>query len=404
MPKRKSRRPQPLAPPPQSSALRSRKRARQVTTLFHKYTTERDEAVRQAKKAGCCLDDDDDDKVGFNNNNDINSKLSPHQRQLLAEVKKWDDKLSEIGGREEYQRASQMNTALFSTSKWVLGILGKWGWLDGLPLSSSSGTNDSIILSQKNGKKEKVQRRNVRLLEVGAINTQLLDAAERTRMRKTTNNHKPNNDAQGTTRKLEEDVPTKRVYHLDVNAIDIRSTDARIQQLDFFDLPLPCSNDIVATEDIASFSTNTTQQYYYDVIVNSMVINCVTTPAKRGQMLSLCYKHLCPGGVLFLTLPKLCLIQSKYMSRSYFEEVLTNGVGFEILQDVARESPKIAFFVLRKPERGNDTKVQGNKGNNSKIETGDHDKYNRMPVLHRGKKFRNTFAVTLDKEDVGANK
>ena len=85
------------------------------------------------------------------------------------------------------------------------------------------------------------------------------------------------------------------------------------------------------------------------------------------------------------------------MSRSYFEEILTNGVGFEILQDVARESPKIAFFVLRKPERGNDTQVQGNS---SKINLGDPDKYNRMPVLHRGKKFRNTFAVTLDKEEV----
>lgn len=397
MPKRKSRRPQPLAPPPQSSSLRSRKRARQVTTLFHKYTTERDAAVHKAKKAGCCVDEDD--KVGFNNNNDINSKLSPHQIQLLAEVKKWDDKLADIGGREEYQRASQMNTALFSTSKWVLGILGKWGWLDGLPLSSSVTTNDSII-SQKNGKKEKVpQRRNVRLLEVGAINTQLLDAAERTRVRTTTNNHKPNNDAQEMS-KIEEEAckTTERVYHLDVKAIDIRSTDSRIQQLDFFDLPLPNCNDSV-TQDIST--TNATQQYYYDVIVNSMVINCVTTPAQRGQMLSLCYKHLRPGGVMFLTLPILCLIQSKFMSRSYFEEILTNGVGFEILQEVGRESPKIAFFVLRKPMRGNDAKVQGNKGSCRNM--GDGDKYNHMPVLHRGKKFRNTFAVTLDKEEVGVN-
>ena len=168
--------------------------------------------------------------------------------------------------------------------------------------------------------------------------------------------------------------------------------------MDFFDLPLPNCNDSV-TQDIST--TNATQQYYYDVIVNSMVINCVTTPAQRGQMLSLCYKHLRPGGVMFLTLPILCLIQSKFMSRSYFEEILTNGVGFEILQEVGRESPKIAFFVLRKPMRGNDAKVQGYKGSCRNM--GDGDKYNHMPVLHRGKKFRNTFAVTLDKEEVGVN-
>ena len=105
---KRSRKPQPLAPPPQSSALRSRERARQVTTLFHKYTQERDAALAR----GTSNDDE--------------------------EVKKLNDKLAEIGGREEYQRASQLNTSLFSTSKWVMGTLGRWGWLDGLPVSSDN--------------------------------------------------------------------------------------------------------------------------------------------------------------------------------------------------------------------------------------------------------------------------
>jgi hypothetical protein len=353
MTKRSRNKPQPLAPPPQSSALRSRKRARQITTLFHKYTQERDAALAR---------DTDDD-----------------------EVKKWNDKLAKIGGREEYQRASQLNTSLFSTSKWVLGILGRWGWLDGLPVTSDKhdvcgvGDDDDDCNSddeeedfnninrrrKENEKKiEKVRRRDVRLLEVGAINTQLIEAAARTRVR--TNHHGDDNNS------LQSDPIIQRVHRLDVTAIDIRSTDTRIQQIDFFNLP------------------PSEPESRYDVIVNSMVINCVTTPELRGKMLLLCFQHLRPGGICFLTLPKLCLIQSKYMSRSSFEEILTRGVGFEIVYDVGRESPKIAFYVLRRPK---------NEIENNQHETHPREwdrKFACLTVLHRAKKFRNTFAVILD--------
>jgi 25S rRNA (adenine2142-N1)-methyltransferase len=257
-----------------------------------------------------------------------------------------------------------MNTSLFSTSKWVLGVLGRWGWLDGLPVSSDiehgSGDEAKSRISHTRGtekdKRVKSRRRDVRVLEVGAINTQLIEAAARTRM-KTDHNR------------------IERVHLLDVKAIDIRSTDPRIQQIDFFDLPAPdpCS--------------------LYDVVVNSMVINCVTTPDGRGRMLSLCFQHLRPGGVFFLTLPKLCLLQSKFMSRSYFEEILTRGVGFEIVHEVGRDSPKISFFVLRRPTE------ERSDGNPSLIRRWD-ERFMRLPVLHRGKKFRNEFAVTLNEETV----
>mmetsp|Transcript_3478 Transcript_3478/g.7674 ORF Transcript_3478/g.7674 Transcript_3478/m.7674 type:complete len:409 (-) Transcript_3478:75-1301(-) len=380
MTKKRTRRPQPLAPPPQSSVLRSRKRARQVTTQFHKFTQGRDAAVARAKAGGCHIDLEDEASVQHSN-----SSLSPRQIELLDEVKKWDGKLSEIGGREEYQRASQMNTSLFSTSKWVMGILGRWGWLDGMPfVSDSSGLEKDTAADApenhqgKKSKKEKIPRRDVRILEVGAINTQLLDAAARTRIMQ---NLAPDNKESQTNTEINTFESnernshinqTERVYHLDVKAIDIRATDPRIQEMNFFDLPLP--------------DTSLSSSQHYDVIVNSMVINCVTTPAQRGQMLALCYKHLRPGGVLFLTLPRLCLVQSKFMSPSYFEEILTKGVGFEVLHDVARESPKIAFFVLRRPL------CNGVSSWN--------DKFTRTPIIHRLKKFRNTFAVTLSKEEV----
>ena len=345
MSKKRSRRPQPLAPPPQAQALRSRKRARQVTTLFHKYTQERDAAVARARAVGC--------PANVTEGNALH--LTPIQLQVLEDVRKIDDKIAAMGGRKEYQRASQLSTSLFSTSKWVLGVLGRWGWLDGFPIERKKST---ISHAQMTNEKEANQRRDVRLLEVGAVNTQLIDAAARTKTHKSDGNNPRNK--------------SERLYCLDVKAIDIRSTDPRIQQTDFFDLHL-----------------NHDPSTFYDVIVISMVINCVTTPAQRGKMLHLCYKYLRPGGVCFLTLPKLCLVQSKFMSRSYFEEILTRGLGFDIMQEVGRDSPKIAFFVLRRPEKSN-----------SSTSGMVNDKFTHMPVLHRGKQFRNTFSVILDVDDV----
>ena len=117
MAKKRMRRPQPLAPPPQSSTLRSRKRARVATTLFHKYTQQRDAAVARAREGGCKIGDDDNilrKQVRVGNRA---QQQEPRKTVLLDEVKKWDGKISEMGGREEYQKASQLNTHLFSTSK-----------------------------------------------------------------------------------------------------------------------------------------------------------------------------------------------------------------------------------------------------------------------------------------------
>ena len=72
------------------------------------------------------------------------------------------------------------------------------------------------------------------------------------------------------------------------------------------------------------------------------------------------------------------------MHRKYFEEILTTAVGFEI--DSAKESPKVAFFVLKRPQ-------------SEPVRNWD-EKFARTKVMNKGKKFRNTFAVTLDQRDV----
>ena len=223
MPSRK-RKAVPLAPKP--PVMRSRKKARQITTLFHKLTRERDIALAQKN---------------------------------FAEVRRLDCKLEEMGGREEYQRASQLSTSFHSTSKWVLGSLVKFGWIHGIA---------EEVEKQEMGKKHhKIRRRPTRLLEVGAINTELLDCAEQM--------EELRDQAEGK-------ATAKRKYNLIVRAIDIHSMAERIEEQDFLTLPFASSN--LAER--------------YDVIVCSMVLNCVTTPSDRGKMCAKLYHHLRPGGTL----------------------------------------------------------------------------------------------------------
>lgn len=310
----------PLAPPP----MKSRKRARVVTTLFHKYTRERDEALH----AG------DSDKV-----------------------KELEQKIDDMGGRQEYQRASQLNTSIFSTSKWVMSVLHKLNLLPrGISLHGQQPTTNPPIKNESTSNDNGVNFRPIKLLEVGAINTQLLDAADNPKL------------------------------NLEVKAIDLQSShEERIEEKDFFLLPLLDGSDV---------------HKRYDVIVCSMVINCVTTPEDRGKMLFLLKRHLRPGGICFLTLPLLCLMQSQYMSKGYFNRLLTEAAGFQLLAN--KETPKIAFYVLSRS-------LTDHVDNSFEdcLQT-INNQWKHVPTLNRGKKYRNKFAVvfatkqTNPKSDNGA--
>jgi 25S rRNA (adenine2142-N1)-methyltransferase len=307
--------------------MKSRKRARQVTTLFHKYTRARDLALQNGES-----------------------------------TKAWDEKLEAIGGRQEYQKASQLSTSFHSTSKWVLGYLQRNGWLYGISTdskeeedSSHHDSNDTNQSAQK-GKRKRAIRKETQLLEVGAINTELLDAAER-----------PVDDNTGDNN----DSKTAKKYRLNVRAIDLHSMHPnRIEEADFLKLPL-----------------NNNTQKQFDVIVCSMVLNCVTTPEARGEMLVRIYHFLRPGGLLFLTIPRLCLSQSPYTNRELFLELLgPTGVGLRL--EETKESPKVAFFICKRPEA--DTR-----------DPSDFDeRWTKLKTLQKGKKYRNPFAVVLGQQIV----
>lgn len=292
--------------------MRSRKKARVVTTLFHKYTRDRELALQQGD---------------------------------TERVRECDEKIMKIGGRQEYQRASQLSTSHHSTSKWVIGVLAQSGMIYGIP--------EGTVTNKK--KKGKVPRRKTRLLEVGAINTELLNAAKET---------VPAEDGNGSVSK----------YRLDVRAIDLHSSHQGIEEADFLTFPL-CHKD---------------PNKRYDVVVCSMVINCVPTPEKRGSMLARLLHQLRPGGLCFLTLPKLCLTQSPFMTPQRFQSLLSaGGVGFEV--EETKESPKVSFFILRRP-------VNAPEG-----ETSLNPTWTAAKRVNKGKKYRNRFAVVLNQEDVNGN-
>lgn len=157
---------------------------------------------------------------------------------------------------------------------------------------------------------------------------------------------------------------------LDVKAIDLNSMHEGIEKADFLRFPLVHSDPAMR----------------YDAIVCSMVINCVTTPEDRGLMLARLFLQLRPGGLCFFTLPRLCLNQSAFLTPELFQSLLAKAVGFELLE--TKESPKIAFYILRRP-------VEETCSRNL-------DRWKQQKVIRKGPKFRNQFSVVLKPDDFSA--
>mmetsp|Transcript_34532 Transcript_34532/g.97399 ORF Transcript_34532/g.97399 Transcript_34532/m.97399 type:complete len:295 (-) Transcript_34532:76-960(-) len=200
-------------------------------------------------------------------------KVTSEFHRLTVEIAKTENaqdraeleqKLEQLGGRRAYQEASILATQSFSTSRWVVGNL------------------------QKRGYKGRLSQDSPRLLEVGAINTQLLSCK-----------------------------------WLDVRAIDLESTHPRIEKKDFFSF----------AGDLAKF----------DIIICSMVVNCVPASEERGRMILLLRQLLGTKGLLYLMLPTSCLTHSENISVTDFEESLLPAIGFAI--EERRNTPKVSFWV-----------------------------------------------------------
>lgn len=326
-----NKRPLPIVTPP-STLLLSRKRARKITTQFHSLTSQ----IAQIQASN----ENEDPKL------------------IEKKIKILQDQIEDMGGRKMYQIASQLSTKYHSTSRWVLRVLGKVGWLQ------------HGILIQKN-LKNKQRHRPVRLLEIGAINTELLQA-------------------NGS---------------LNVTAIDLRSSHPDIQEADFLSVPIkskdPVGGAFLKNNDLPGYYHTSSDDYgkktktkkkmvsldeSYDTIVCSVVLNSVTNPSDRGRMLLRMHNLLNNGGFCFITLPKLCLTCSKYMNRNLFENMM-NSVGFQIHEK--KESPKIAFWVFNKIDK---TKVDRGITPASSC---NGRKWKQLQKIRQGKRYSNDFAVIL---------
>ena len=217
--------------------MSSRRRARQVTTTFHRLTHEI-ERVRSS------------------------SALDEATRTTM--LQDLEQQLQDSGGRNAYQQASVVNTSMFSTSKYVTATLTKLG------VRRSSG--EALPT----------------LLEVGAINCQLV-----------TN------------------------QWLNVDAIDINSRHPKIQEINFFSYPVV--------------------ENKYNVVVCSMVINCISTPQARGRLLVDCHRHLTLGGYFFIMLPLLCLNSTPFVNG---KEQFCKGIrsiGFRLVEE--KITNKVKFLM-----------------------------------------------------------
>ena len=224
--KRKASSTAPLVAPP----MTSRRVARQVTSKFHKLTS------------------------------DLATSTSSAARAELAR------ELEGMGGRARYQEASALSTSLYSTSKWVLKVLRRRGVVGGGGAAP-------------------------RLLEVGAINTQLLDAPG-----------------------------------VETRAIDLRSTHERVERVDFLDLA-PAGA--------------------WDVVVCALVLNCVPSPRDRGRAVANLAAHLKPAGLCFVVLPLTCLERSSKTTPGAFDAALA-AAGLRELE--RRATPKLLHLCLERSD------------------------------------------------------
>jgi len=239
-------------------SLKSRREARRVTSAYH--------SLRNELK---CLE-----TTTSMNEHAKDDKKRDLEAQLVA-----------IGGTNRYQEASIVATKHFKTSRWVLSCITSYLRPQKIrDLGDVSSSSTAVPIARKK------DAACLQVLEVGAINNQLQQAA-----------------------------------NINVRAIDVNSQHPSIEELDFFDLP---------------------PAFAYDCVVCSMVINCVNTAFKRGEMLARLRGQLKnDDSLLLLVLPTRC-IDSPYVGRSLFSSLL-QILGFTYACEV-KATPRLLFYTLRR--------------------------------------------------------
>jgi 25S rRNA (adenine2142-N1)-methyltransferase len=162
-----------------------------------------------------------------------------------------------------------------------------------------------------------------------------------------------------------------------VRAIDLNSQDPRIEQQDFMQLPHGGELD-------ASTGVSRT----YDVLVCSMVLNCVPNARARFDFLVSMRSQLRQGGIAFIVLPRSCLAHSRTLTHDSFIDCLraiglppdltvpppesTKLTYFECIASLPDEAAALRYQKVRHEMRSQQDKRRKSRGAEFDVDVGGH--------------------------------
>lgn len=226
------------------------------------------------------------------------------------ERKKLEQEREQLGGLETYQAASQHGgdkTRGGESSKWLvkqikdlkIGLPSPKPKQDGADVTPPKKVEPKIL---EDGTKvwPKVERRKLRLLDVGAI--------------------------AGTA--------YAGYPWISTTSIDLNPLSDSVLRYNFFDFPVP-----------------TKEEEKYDIVALSLVMNYEGSLINRGHMLLHAHDYLLPHGYLYLVLPLPCLTNSRYLSHARLTSILTS-TGWTVERQ--HDSAKLTYWLLKRSgeERG----------------------------------------------------
>eukprot|EP01134_Creolimax_fragrantissima_P002252 CFRG2252T1 len=247
-----------------------------------------------------------ENSVLYNANAD--AKEVAEAKDAIATYKK---QLNDLGGLAEYQRASTAGEAAgggFDSSRFVLKDLGE-------------------VLKGRNRRGLKTPL--AKLLDVGAIR----------------HRYNPNDVAR---------VGTK----LDALSIDLEThlADEKVHKADFFQFaPLCLRGDNNVNADTGAQKRKdvdrSVKPHCFDIVVLSLVLNFVSDPRKRAEMLLLTRELLSAStlGIMYVVLPSACLNNSRYLNEDLFRDIVET-CGFKIRTAEHSKNGKLFFAVCQLAE------------------------------------------------------
>lgn len=155
----------------------------------------------------------------------------------------------------------------------------------------------------------------------------------------------------------------------DMERIDLHSQHPNIEEQDFMSRPVPSAANL--------------EHEGFDVVSLSLVVNFVSSPIERGEMLMLVETFLRPnqpGGdaifpALFLVLPVACVANSRYLDEERLQAIMESLGYIKVKQKI---SAKLAYYLWKLEKTSDKKKPQS---------------FQKQEL--RAGKSRNNFAITL---------